>query len=234
MRYGLASLFCCAALGYMVPSARAESMTEVNFMDQQANAGGYVTRFLVTERYLRMDFGQDRDDYVLFDRRENVVYNVTHEQRQIFLIEPGEVTVPKPEKWSVDEDMLADERGKRTFDIAVNGTRCSRITASPTFLPEVAQALGAFNELMRATQAATYLVTPPEMRHPCELARYILEPKRWLQNGLPLHEANVDGSIRRLLNYQTGVPVRLGLFAPPDAYRTIRMRDMQGRGDAAP
>lgn len=229
MRHVLILLMGCMALG-----ARAESMIEVNFMDQQANSGGYVTRFLVTERYLRMDFGQDRDDYVLFDRRANLAYNVTHEQRQILLIEPGEVTLPKPEKWSVDEDMLADERGKRTFDLVVNGTKCSRITASPTFLPEVARALGDFNQLMSATQAATYLVTPPEMRHPCELARYILEPKRWLKSGLPLHEANIDGSIRRLLNYQTDVPMRRGLFALPASYRTVRLRDMQSGGGARP
>lgn len=229
MRYGLVLLLCCVALG-----ARAETMTEVNFMDQQANSGGYVTRFLVNEGYLRMDFGQDRDDYVLFDRAKRRVYNVTHDQRQILLIEPGEVTIPKPEKWDVDEDTLNDDRGKRTFDITVNGVRCSRITASPSFLPEVVQALGDFNEIMSATQAATYLATPPEMRHPCELARYIFEPKRWLKSGFPLHEANIDGSIRRLLNYQSGVPVRHGLFALPATYRTIRLSDMQGRGEARP
>jgi hypothetical protein len=72
------------------------------------------------------------------------------------------------------------------------------------------------------------------MRHPCDLARYVFEPRRWVHNGLPLHEANADGSIRRLLNYQTGVPVRHGLFVLPTTYRTIRLRDMQGGAGARP
>jgi len=229
MRALLTLLLCGLALG-----AQADNMVEVNFMDQQADAGGYVTRYLVTERYLRMDYGQDRDDFVLFDRQTHRVYNVLHEQKQILLIEPGAVTLPKPEKWKVSEDMLVDERGKRTFDILVNGVRCSRITASPTFLPEVAQALGDFNELMRSAQNATFLATPAEMRHPCEMARYVFEPMTWLKHGLPLHEANTDGSIRRLLNYQTGLPERRGVFALPQSYRTIRLQDMQGGAGAAP
>lgn len=235
MRRTLAFLLCCFSLAVhaAAPDPDAGTMAEINFMDQQADSGGYVTRLLVTDRYLRMDFGQDRDDYVLFDRQAHRVYNVTHDQRQILLIEPGAVTIPKPDKWRVKEDVLTEERGQRTFDIQVNGITCSRITASPTFLPEVAQAMGDFNELMAATQSATYLATPPEQRQPCDLARYILEPKLWVKSGFPLYEADADGSIRRLLNYQASVPVRRGIFTLPDTYRTVRLRDLQGGQDGA-
>lgn len=209
-------------------AARAEGMVEVSFMDQPAEGGGYVTRFLVTDRYLRMDYGQDRDDFVLFDRQTRRAYNVTHEQRQILLIEPGPVTMERPERWEVRDELLSDERGRRTFDIQVNGLHCSRITASPTFLPEVAQALAEFNELMTSAQSATFQATPAELRHPCELARYVFEHQLWLKNGLPLYEANGDGSIRRLLGYQTGLSERRGLFALPARYQTIRLRELQG------
>ena len=207
--------------------AYAEGMDEITFMDQQANSGGYVTRYLITERYLRMDFGQNGDDFVLFDRQEKRVYNVTHDQRQILLIEPGAATIPKPEKWDVRDDVLVDERGTRTFDIVVNGIKCSRISAAQNFLPDVAQAVSDFNEVMSATQATTYLATPPEMRHPCDLAHHVLAPRFWLKNGLPLYQADADGAIRRLLNYQTDLPLKRSLFSLPD-YRTIRLRDLQG------
>lgn len=227
MRRTLALVLCCLGLAAHAENDSA-TMAEVNFMDQPADGGGYVTRLLVTDRYLRMDYGQDRDDYVLFDRQAHLAYNVTHDQRQIMLIEPGTVTVPKPEKWQVKEDVLTEERGQRTFDIEVNGATCSRITASPAFLPDVAQALGDFNELMVATQSATYLATPPDQRRPCDLARYILEPRLWVKSGFPIYEADANGSIRRLLNYQTGVPVRRGIFTLPETYRTVRLRDLQG------
>lgn len=209
-------------------AVRAEGMVEVSFMDQPRDGGGYVTRYLVTERYLRMDYGQDRDDFVLFDREARLAYNVTHDQRTILVIEPGSVDIPRPAEWEVKEDMLSDERGRRTFDIRVNGQHCSRITASPTFLPEVAQALGEFNALMTASQSATYLATPPELRHPCDLARFVFDHGAWLKNGLPLYEADADGSVRRLLGYQTGLPERRLLFALPSQYRTVRLKDLQG------
>jgi hypothetical protein len=225
MRYALLLLLSWIALG---AHAQSDTMIEVNFMDQQQNSGGYVTRFLVTDDYLRMDFGQDREDYVLFDRKAQRIYSVTHDQRQVLLIEPSEVTVPKPEKWELTEDVLGDERGKRTFDIVVNGTHCSRITAVRGFLPEVAQAMSDYYALMSGAQSATYLATPPELRHPCDLARLVLEPRRWLAGGVPLHETNIDGTVRRLLDYQTGLPVRRGVFVVPESYRAVRLRDMQG------
>lgn len=236
MRRTLAVLLCCFSLAVQAEALAqpsGETMAEVNFMDQPADSGGYLTRLLVTARYLRMDYGQDRDDYVLFDREAHRIYNVTHDQREILVIEAGAVDMPKPEKWEVSEDMLSDERGKRTFNIMVNGATCSRITASPSFLPEVTQALGDFNEVMTATQSKTFLATPPALRQPCDLARYVFEPKFWLKNGLPLYEADADGSIRRLLNYQTGVPVREGIFSLPKTYRTVRMSDLQAGAGAA-
>ncbi|MCL6555764.1 MAG: hypothetical protein K6T56_05315 [Burkholderiales bacterium] len=209
--------------------ARAEGMVEVSFMDQPADGGGYITRYLITDRYLRMDYGQDRDDFVLFDRQTRLAYNVVHDQRTILVIEPGPIEVKRPAKWEVKEDVLLEERGNRTFDIRVNGQPCSRITASPTLLPDVVQALGEFNELMTASQSLTYLATPPELRHPCDLARFVFDHGMWLKNGLPLHEADADGSVRRLLNYESGLPERRPLFALPKSYRTVRLRDLQGR-----
>lgn len=214
-------------------AAAAEGMVEVSFMDQPADGGGYVTRLLVTDRYLRMDNGQDRDDFVLFDRQTHLAYNVIHEQRQVLVIEPVAVTVERPRQWEVKEDVLSDERGRRTVDIAVNGLHCSRITASPTFLPEVAQALGEYNELMTGVQSTTYQATPAELRHPCDLARYVLDHRAWLRHGLPVYEANGDGSVRRLLGYQTGLNERRALFALPKSYRTVRLRDLQGSGTPA-
>lgn len=214
--------------------AHAQGMVEVSFMDQPADGGGYVTRFLVTDRYLRMDYGQDRDDFVLFDRQRHVAYNVVHDQRQVLVIEPGPIAVERPQRWEVKEDMLSDERGQRTFDIQVNGLQCSRITASPTLLPEVVRALGEFNQLLTASQSLTYRATPPELRHPCELARYVFDHDAWLRNGLPVYEANGDGSVRRLLAYQTGLAERRVLFALPAGYRTVRLQELQGAAGGSP
>lgn len=217
-------LFIVVVLGFITGSAwGAGGMTEVTYMDQEANAGGYVTRYLVTDNFLRMDYGRDREDYVLLDRRAKRVYNVNHGQREVLVFERGPLNVEKPKDWDTDDDVLSDQEGRKRLNLIVNGKVCTRILASERFLPEVAQALGDFGEVMAATHAATYLATPVEQREGCDLARLVLEPRRWFKYGLTLDEVHYSGLSRRLLNYQAGTAVRPKVFEVPDTYRQINM-----------
>jgi len=204
-------------------------MTELNYMDQEASGGGYVTRYLVTDRYLRLDFGRDRDDFVLFDRKEKRVYSVTHDRQEILVFEPGVVQVKPPKKWEIKEDILENKGSRIRWDLVVNGTVCTRIAASQRFLPDVAKALLEFQELMAATQSNTYLATPVDQRDDCDLARLILAPQYWFKYGMPFDEVRVSGFSRRLLSYESDVAVRPKAFELPENYHVIRLNDLQGK-----
>jgi len=221
--------FILMALGLAAGSARGVGgTTEVTYMDQEADAGGYVTRYLVTDRFLRMDYGRDREDFVLLDRREKRAYNVNHERREILVFEMSPLTIEKPKEWDTDDDVLSDRDSQKRLNLIVNGKVCTRILASERFLPEVAQALGEFGEVMAATHAATYMATPLEQREACDLARLVLEPRRWFKYGLTLDEVHYSGFSRRLLNYQAGVAVRPKVFELPDHYRQINLKAQRG------
>ncbi|MBI5750744.1 MAG: hypothetical protein HZA59_01180 [Hydrogenophilales bacterium] len=222
-------LFIVMVLGLAAGSAwGAGGMTEVTYMDQEADAGGYVTRYLVTDRFLRMDYGRDREDFVLLDRREKRAYNVNHERHEVLVFEMAPLTIEKPKEWDTDDDLLSDRDSQKKLNLIVNGKVCTRITASERFLPEVARALGEFGEVMAATHATAYLATPPEQREACDLARLVLEPRRWFKYGLTLDEVHYSGFSRRLLNYQAGVAVRPKVFEVPDHYRQINMKAQHG------
>ncbi|MDP1682348.1 MAG: hypothetical protein Q8L39_11330 [Burkholderiales bacterium] len=222
-------LFIVMVLGLAAGSAQgAGGMTELTYMDQEADAGGYVTRYLVTDRFLRMDYGRDREDFVLLDRREKRVYNVNHERHEVLMFEMSPLTIDKPKEWDTDDDLLSDKGAQKRLNLIVNGKVCTRILASERFLPEVAQALGEFGEVMAATHAATYLATPVEQREACDLARLVLEPRRWFKYGLTLDEVHYSGFSRRLLNYQSGVAVRPKVFEVPENYRQINMKTQRG------
>lgn len=209
------------------PARAAAGMSEISYMDQEVNSGGYVTRYLVTDRYLRMDYGRDREDYVLFDRLEKRAYNVNHERHEVLVFEAGPVPFEKPKDWNVDEDMLSDKNSQKRLNLTVNGKICTRILASERFFPEVAQALGEFGEVMASTHAATYLATPVEQRDACDLARLVLEPRRWYKYGTTLDELHYTGVSRRVLNYQSGVSVRPKVFEVPAYYRQINMKALR-------
>ena len=222
-------LFIVMVLGLAAGSARgAGGMVEVTYMDQELNSGGYVTRYLVTDRFLRMDYGRDREDFVLMDRREKRVYNVNHERHEVLVFEMGPITIEKPKDWDTDDDVLSDRDAQKRLNLRVNGKICTRILASERFLPEVAQALAEFGEVMAATHAATYMATPPEQREACDLARLVLEPRRWFKYGLTLDEVHASGLSRRLLNYKADVAVRLKAFEVPENYRQINMKTQSG------
>jgi hypothetical protein len=221
-------LLCMMLLFAAGRALAAGGMTEVTYMDQEATSGGYVTRYLVTDRFLRMDYGRDREDFVVFDRREKRVYNVVHDRRQVLVFAPGPVTMEPPKEWKIKDDILDDRNAQKRVDLIVNGVVCSRLTASERFLPEVAQALMEFQETMAATHAATYLATPPEQRDTCDLARLVLEPRRWFKYGLALDELRNDGFSRRLLNYQADIAVRPKVFEVPADYRQISAKEMRG------
>jgi hypothetical protein len=224
MKTILASLLCLACAATWAD----ERVIEVTYMDQEPNQGGYVTRYLVSDSFLRMDFGQDSDDYVLYDRRTRRVFNVNHERHEAMVIDYEPVDYPKPERWSVDEYTRQNSDGKRRFEISVNGTTCSRMVAMEKLAPEAAAGMAEFTEALAATQAATYRATPPDQRQPCDLARYVLEPRRWYQYGVPVDEVHFSGLSRRLLNFSASVKARPTLFAVPARYRQINLKQIQG------
>jgi len=211
------------------PLLAAGGMDELTYMDQEATGGGFVTRYLVTDRYLRLDFGRDRDDYVLFDRRERKAYNVNHERQEILVFAPGVVTLKPPKNWEIREDILDNRSGRKHLDLIVNGTVCTRFAASEKFLPEVAKALQEFHEVMAATHSDTYLATPEEQRDDCDLARLILAPERWFKYGMPFDELRSNGFSRRLLNYKADVAVRPSALQLPENYRLIPFNQVQGK-----
>ena len=222
------TLLSCLLLCMTGPLWAAGGMTELTYMDQDQTGGGYVTRYLVTDRFLRLDFGRDREDFVLFDRQTRRTYNISHEQKNILIFEAGEIAVPQPKEWKIKEDMLEDRAAQKHFDLIVNGTVCARIVASERFLPDVAKALLEFHEVMAATHAGTYLATPADQRDDCDLARLVLAPQRWFKYGMPFDELRSNGFSRRLLSYEADVRIRPKAFEIPEDYRQIKFNDVQG------
>lgn len=221
-------LFAFLLMFVTIASRADDGVVEITYMDQELDRGGYVTRYLVSEHFLRMDFGQDSDDYVLYDRRARRVFNVNHERREALVIDYEPVNYPKPERWSVDEYTRQNTDGKRRFELSVNGTTCSRMVAMEKLAPDAAQAMAEFAEALAATQAETYRATPSDQQQPCDLARFVLEPRRWYQYGVPVDEVDANGLSRRLLSYSASVKARPTLFAVPARYRQVNLKDLRG------
>ena len=225
---GRAWIFPVLAFFAAIP-AHADLMTEVAYSDEDPGAPSYVTRYLVTDHYLRMDYGQDGDDFVLFDRTAKRLYNVSRSQKEIMVIDASKLTFTRPEKWDVHEELVIErEDHMKRLKVYVNDTLCSRLTVAPKIFPDMVQALKEMKETLAETQGLTYFATPPEQRNICDLAQNVLEPGFWLSLGFPVDQIDNDGFTRRLINSGRS-EVRAGLFELPKGYRIWNIKDMQGR-----
>lgn len=221
------ALLLAGCLGVGV--VRAQPMIVLHYMDQDTGQAPYPTRILVTERYLRMDNGQDGDDFLLMDRKAMRMWNVTPDRKEILEIDRKPVRMAKPGRWDVHEKIApAPARGKGVEQVTlyVNGVECSRITARAGIFPGVVAALKAYKETMAAVQADTFQSTPKDMRNDCDLALNVFEIDREFSHGLPLDENFQDGRSRRLESYREE-EARPGLFVLPKNFRRINIEDLR-------
>lgn len=219
-------LFVC---GPALAGPAAERMIEIDYRDQDADTAAYRTRVLVSPQFMRLDYGNDRDDFVLLDRKNQRIYNVTHENKEILAIGGGTFALTKPDPWTLRHDIRAAPLGKNTKKVKlyVNEVLCSEVTAQPGLLPDAVAALKQYRALLSQAQAAVFNAQPVDQHEYCELARHVFETSRELDFGLPLAETYQNGRTRQLEQYKWR-KLEPALFVLPSAYRMTNIRDVRG------
>jgi hypothetical protein len=198
-------------------SVQAAGMTELRYMDQDPGSAPYLTRILITERFLRLDNGQDDGDYALLDRQSGQVVNVLHDPRILMRMANHPLPVSRPLAYTVEEKVLPVREGTVRVQIFADGMLCSETVAAKGLLPDAARALAEFKSALAYTQLQTYRNTPEELRQPCDLAHHVWESGRGLAYGLPLEERDYAGRVRRL-SENAMKNLDSGLFDLPEGY----------------
>lgn len=196
-----------------------KTMTRVDYRDRDPGSEAYLTRLLVTPNFMRIDYGNDADDFILLDRKSRKIFNVMRDRKEILELVPGKVELKKPLVWQVREDIQPQSRGLRAAKIYVNDVLCSEVEAAPGVLPDVVKALGEYRSALEATQARTYAATPSELQAECDLAQNVFETQRELRFGLPVKELYKSGRSRELIG-QRAETLAPALFQLPSGYRT--------------
>lgn len=189
----------------------------------------YVSRILVTPRYVRMDEGEGNSQYTLYDREKAVIYNVDDEEHSILVIDPPESEPALPEGFKLSEKVSADEgaptiAGKppQRVSLLANGEVCRELVAVQGLM---APALAGMREMQRTlghVQAATLSVMPMEAQSACELVENVYAPLRRLDHGLPIQD-DEHGRGRALVDFSEVHPVDAKLFVLPADYSRSEM-----------
>jgi hypothetical protein len=189
----------------------------------------YINRIMVTPDYIRLDEGTNDDSYTLFDRSQEIIYNVSPEDRSVLVINPTE-PLPEPsdslilaEQVKPDaEAPLVAGRQPLMVRLLANGETCGELVVIDGVMEEAVDAMIDLKQTLARAQASTLAATPLDMQTPCDLAGSVYAPDRVLRFGLPLQERS-SGRSQSLVDFASDHEVDSALFELPADFRRQSM-----------
>ncbi|MDO9226323.1 MAG: hypothetical protein Q8M09_19090 [Pseudomonadota bacterium] len=202
-------------------NATAAEMTEIRYRDQEPEQPAYTSRILFLGEKMRMDYGQDDEDFILYDRSAGMVWLVAHGERRMTGIPARPMSrVAKqaawPQGWKLEQARQASD-GNALFQARLNDQLCVEYKNAP-ILKREARLLRDFRRALAGNQADAWNGTPESLRQPCVLLLDVRQAGLEYQMGLPLAIRYWDGRGRVYQSHEKK-PAQPALFALPAAYQ---------------
>lgn len=219
MRRGL-WLLC---LGFAA-TAQAAWMSEVRFSDQEADAPAVPSRYLILGERMRLDFGDEAEDFILFDRRGKMLWLVSHRERRLtgtLAHSPRPTAAPKD--WKVNRERLPSGMNSVT-QVRLNDRLCVEFKSAPIHQEE-ARMLRDYRRALAQRQARE---RKNQTGEPCALLLEQYQAGLEYQSGMPLAIRYGDGRLR-LFQGLAWREARPELFELPAGYRRVVVSPASGR-----
>jgi len=185
-----------------------------------------LERILATTDYLRLDRGEEDPGFILFDRRERVIYSVDPAERTILEIDPPPLSRVIPADLNIElrnPPLAADVPAVAGvtpvhWQLWVNGESCREAILAPGLMPRVVTAYRDYLLLLAAQQAVALPAIPEEFRDPCDSALNVYAPDVLWGKGLPLRLWDAWGYREVLTEFTPKRRVPEASFILPEGY----------------
>ncbi len=224
-------VICCllwAGPGVANASGEKVAVDLLIYRVTEAGSGPYISRILVSDRFMRLDQGMESSGFILFDREMGAIYNISDDDRTVLVIHPAKRAVRKPPyRWHVRRVPAADAPKvggvqPEHYRFLAGDEVCRDAIVLPGVMGAAVGALRAYRQVLADQEAVTLPGIPDDMRSPCSDALNLYSPEAELGRGLPLR--TWDAARREeLLDYRTGFEVASTLFILPTGYERLRM-----------
>ncbi len=218
-------------------SQESVAAVQLVFEEREAGMDPYRTRYLVTPNYLRIDDGTDGADFILLDRRTEIIYSTNEGNRTILTIthrlrketSPIALELAERQQALVGAPTISGLRPEHhTF--LVNEQRCYDVVAVPGLAEDAVEALKLYRLVLASEHKRMLPYVPPDTYEICDLAHNVFAADRYLQHGLPIEEWDQAGYRRALLDIEPAHGVDPSLFSLPAGYRRFTMEVSSGDG----
>lgn len=200
------------------------------YQETEPGIDAYMTRVLVNKDYMRLDEGGDQTNYTLYDRKENIIYTISHEEKTIMQVKPLKSDNKITRKLVMDAKKIKDKdipliNGQQPihYELKVNDTVCTEVFVIDGIHKEAVEAMQEFNRLLASVHLKNMENTPDAMQDDCFLAHHILSPSRSMQFGFPILEQSANGMSRLLVDFDSHFNVAEGVYDLPEGYRRVDM-----------
>lgn len=234
----LVGLTACSALQTATPKTEEELKaapgTLLIMMESNAVEPTFTTRIFVNEGYLHMSDSRSPADYMVFNRTEKTIYNVTTDDKTILVIRNKPVDIEPPIKLDYQEESQPsgaipkiDGNQATHYLFMANGKHCYDAVVMPEgFMPDVVAAMREFREVLAGEHATTVDRTPKELLDACDLSVNIFHATQHLDHGLPIREWDQHGYQRFLKDYRENMQPSEDTFVLPKDFERYSVGDV--------
>ncbi len=216
------------------PSAQVAA-TEIIFVEQEKDIPPYQTRMVATKDYLRFDDGPGSRDFILYNRKQQVIYRVNSSDHTIMSIDDHGIAIKPPFDLNLSEKDLGPMKDAPKvaghapihYQFSAKGELCYDVIAVPGLMPGALSALRAFRKVLATNSTYTFNLIPAGLHNACDMARNTFAPNRHLSHGFPIQEWRKDGYSRSLRSYNLHYRASPALFRLPRDYQRYNLQDFR-------
>jgi len=226
--------YCIPFVLALAACGDAGKATALYYAEQDEGGAPYRTRMIVTDRWLRIDDGPESRDFLLFNRRDRTIYNLSAAESSVLVLAPVAVGVSSP--LALQHRVEKDDRefpavGGRPvthYRLLTNDKLCYDLYAADGLLPDAVRALREYRTALAGQQAVPLSSMPKELLAGCDLANNIFLPARHLDHGLPVRMTEVGVRASELVDYSADFEASPALFELPADYRRVAIEELRG------
>jgi len=235
----LVGLVACAGQSTK-PSAKTEAELRAApgalliMVEREAGSESFTSRLFVNEGYLRMSDARSPMDFILFNRKDKIIYNVSQDDKTIMVIRNKAVEIDPPISLDYQEESQLssaipriDGQQATHYRFTANGKHCYDSVVMPEgFMPDVLAALREFRMVLAGEHATTLDRTPKDLLDACDLSLNIFHATQHMDHGLPIREWDRKGYQRFMKDYRMGMMASEDLFDLPKDFKRYSVGDV--------
>jgi hypothetical protein len=219
----------------LIQNIDLNKITKIDFVEQEKGIEPYKVRLVVSSDFLRFDDGESSDGFILYNRKNKIIYNVNDEDETIMEIHPKRKSVVSPIKLKNRDKKIAEltdaPKINNTipvkYDFTTNDVVCFGIVSVNGLLPMATKALREFQQALADDSTFTMNNIPADMHDGCALSMNTFTATRHLKYGFPIHFWSPNGYSRSLVEFDEDFKSDEKLFILPEKYKKFTVDELR-------